>query len=150
MLLTAKTPQEIPYRTRASSADLDAVRGKFPSFQYSNASFFLGGPGWWGDVTPRLRSYRVEVRYLDPAGRPYMHRPHVFVPFLFPRLWNPHGLEDHSLCLDFPRDPQWERWMPSDGIIVLLEWTAVWLATYEYWVKSALLDSERVWLHPEI
>lgn len=139
-----------PYGIQNAAANVDAVRRKYPNFHYSEDSIFLNGPGWWGDVRPRRRSYRIEIRYLDRNRNPFEYRPHVFVPFLFPRLWNPHGLEDGSLCLDFPWDPRWKRWIPSDGILVLLDWTALWLATYEYWVESGLTDSERVWLHPAI
>lgn len=138
------------YTPRAEAAEIRRIQRKYPSFNYGASSIFLGGPGWWGDLTPRQRSYRIEVRYLGPNGYPYRHRPHVFVPFLFPRLSNPHGLEDDSLCLDVPWAPRSERWIPSDGITTLLDWTSVWLLTYEYWVTSGLTDSERVWLHPAI
>lgn len=116
----------------------------------------LGGPspdraGPAGDAESLpTHIYRLETRYLDPLGRPFPNRPHVFVPFLFPRLPNPHGLEDHSLCLDFPDHPASQRWIPSDGIVTLIDWSAVWLLTHEFWLTSALMDKDRVWLHPAI
>ncbi len=140
----------VPYRIGAEPEELLRVRERHPSFQYAPTCPFFGGPAWWGDVTPRRRTYRIEIRYLDQRGCPFPNRPHVFVPFLFPRLPNPHRLEDHSLCLDFPDDPASRRWIQKDGIVTLIDWSAIWLFTYELWLTSALMDEDREWLHPAV
>lgn len=140
----------VPYRIGAAPEELSRVRQRHPSFHYASSCPVFVGPAWWGDVRPRRRIYRLEIRYLDPLGRPFPNRPHVFVPFLFPRLPNPHGLEDHSLCLDFPNDHSTRRWIPKDGIETLIDWSAIWLFTYELWLTSALMDKDRVWLHPAV
>lgn len=120
-----------------------------PSFKF--APNLLGsGPTWWGDVKPAAITYRIEVRYLDTLNNPHSHRPHVFVPFMFPRLPNPHRLSDGSLCLDYLEGPIEERWVANDGILTLINWSCFWLLSYEEWTRSGRTDEDRTWPFPSI
>lgn len=135
--------------TQNAEEELIRVQTLHPSFRYS-PNLFGTGPTWWGWVTPENVPYHIEVRCLDQRLAPHPNRPHVFVPFLFPRLTNPHHLHDYSLCLDYLLGPAAERWQPEDGILTLVNWTCFWLFSYAYWVRSASVESDRIWLYPSI
>jgi hypothetical protein len=86
-------------------------------------------------TVPYYESRQVEIRFEN-----WSRTPKVFVDG---PTESPHRYEDGSLCMWHPNDPPSERWVFSDGLLVLLNYIQAHLFREGWWREKG------EWLGPE-
>lgn len=84
---------------------------------------------------PHYESRQVEIRFEN-----WSRTPRVFVDG---PTDSPHRYSDGSLCMWHPDDPPGQRWVFSDGLLILLNYIQAHLFREAWWREK------REWLGPE-
>lgn len=85
---------------------------------------------WKGYLQPTPESPRYEIQIDHKSGRAPVVR--VTQPAIRPGAR--HKYPDGSLCLYWPKDPEW-RWSPDESLgQTIVPWAALWLYYYEAWL----------------
>lgn len=84
---------------------------------------------------PYYERRQVKIRFEN-----WSRTPKVFVDGLND---SPHRYSDHSLCMWYPDDPPDQRWLFSDGLLVLLNFIQAHLFREAWWREKG------EWLGPE-
>jgi len=93
----------------------------------------------------RVYRLRMQVPYYEPRNveirfEQWSRSPKVFVDGATD---SPHRYSDGSLCMWYPDDPPEQRWLFSDGLLVLLNYIQAHLFREAWWREKA------EWLGPE-
>jgi hypothetical protein len=95
------------------------------------------------DYEPRT----IELRFRRTTPEPALTRVYTDGPTESPHRYSPHEkdpLQRSSLCIWYPDDPPEQRWVPSDGLLTLIEMTRVHL------FKEAWYRETGEWLGEEV
>lgn len=97
------------------------------------------------------RRFPVEIHFwesppYDTYGIPALDYPRVFADR---KAISKHRMPDDALCLWFPRDPEEQRWVQSDGLAMLLRLTANHLLCEELWRQDGADERDSRWLSAE-
>lgn len=98
----------------------------YPQFSYIPGGG-LGGGMWFGTLTPRETTYRVQITYYDHLPRVYVTSPEIHLHYDTAR-------HPGSLGLYYPPDGSWT---PKKLIAnTIVPWACLWLYFYEIWITT--------------
>ncbi|MDQ3668904.1 MAG: hypothetical protein M3377_01260 [Actinomycetota bacterium] len=95
------------------------------------------------DYAPRT----IEMQFRRTSPEPALTRVYADGPTDSPHRYAPHHkdpLQRPSLCIWYPDDPPEQRWLPRDGLLMLIEMTRVHL------FKEAYYRETGEWLGKEV
>ncbi|HVP03707.1 MAG TPA: hypothetical protein VMT10_14145 [Solirubrobacteraceae bacterium] len=95
------------------------------------------------DYEPRL----IEMQFRRTSQQPALTRVYADGPTESPHRYAPHDHDPQqrsSLCIWYPDDPPERRWVPSDGLLTLIEMTRLHL------FKEAYYRETGEWLGDEV
>ena len=95
------------------------------------------------DYEPRL----IEMHFRRTSAEPALTRVYADGPAGSPHRYAPHPKDRRqrpSLCIWYPSDPTEQRWVPSDGLLSLIEMTRIHL------YKEAYFRETGEWLGEEV
>jgi len=95
------------------------------------------------EYEPRL----IEMHFRRTSPKPALTRVYADGPIGSPHRYAPHprdALQRPSLCIWYPDDPPELRWVPSDGLLSLIEMTRVHLFKEAYWRETGEWIGEEV------
>jgi hypothetical protein len=105
-------------------------------------------------VTVPIEEYEprvIEMQFRRTSAKPTLTRVYADGPSDSPHRYVPHPkdpLQRPSLCIWYPDDPPERRWVPSDGLLSLIEMTRVHLFKEGYWRDTGEWLGEEV-SHPQ-
>lgn len=98
------------------------------------------------DYEPRL----IEMHFRRTSAEPALTRVYADGPTESPHRYAP-DLKDRrkrlSLCIWHPSDPADQRWVPTDGLLSLIEMTRIHLFREAYWRETGEWLGAEVLLH---
>jgi len=82
---------------------------------------------------------RIEMHFRRTSAKPAVTRVYADGPTSSPHRYAPHAkdsLQRPSLCIWYPGDSAELRWVPSDGLLSLIEMTRLHLFKEAYWRET--------------
>jgi hypothetical protein len=101
-------------------------------------------------VTVSVAEYEpraIEMHFGRTTPQPHLTRVYAGGPTDSPHRYAAHRKDRwqrSSLCIWYPRDPPDRRWVPSDGLLSLIEMTRVHLFKEAYWRETGEWLGEEV------
>lgn len=92
----------------------------------------------------------IEMHFRRTSAQPALTRVYADGPTDSPHRYSPHHKDPRrrpSLCIWYPDDPDHRRWLPSDGLLTLIEMTRVHLFKEAYYRQTGEWLGEEVSHH---